>query len=89
MIQSPSRHFALAALLIAPSITQAQVEISPALQEKTEAEVLPANKIVIEAQAQPDPMLRYRLWPEPALRKDGCTPTGSTTRPTASPRAAG
>lgn len=57
------------ALIASPS--QAQVEVSPSVQAKNEPQPPKQVPKVIEISpmAQPDPLLRYRLWPAPERRQ--------------------
>ncbi|MCA9137159.1 MAG: hypothetical protein KDB00_10380 [Planctomycetales bacterium] len=60
-----------------PGIGHAQVMLSPAFnQPKVDAEVSePIRSLTLHPQGQPDPVLRYRLWPAPEKRRYRATMT--------------
>ncbi len=70
MIPINARLFAVAGVLTLPCFCFAQAVVSPAIAPKPNAEASSPNELTIHAAGQPDPMLRYRLWPDPALRRN-------------------
>jgi hypothetical protein len=65
----------LASVMFVPAIGWSQALVSPSLQEKPTQESTAVKELVIHAADQPDPMLRYRFWPDAGQRKsENATP---------------
>lgn len=62
--------FVMAGLLIVPVSGFSQVLVAPPLQGQPAAEETRSPELTIYAAELPDPLLTYRLWPEPGQREN-------------------